>query len=29
MIAVLILGGSAHAQLRFDDEQQRIYMDLT
>jgi hypothetical protein len=29
MIALLILAGSAHAQLRFNNEQQRIYMDLT
>jgi hypothetical protein len=29
MITLSIFGGSAHAQLRFNDEQQRIYMDLT
>ena len=28
MITLLIFSGSAHAQLRFDDEQQRIYMNL-
>ena len=28
MITLLIFSGSAQAQLRFDDEQQRIYMNL-